>query len=94
MTAYKNVKKYWAQAAITILDTLGNPVENASVSITWSGVVSGSETKATGSSGVVIFTSAESRYRGPFTITVKNVTHAALPYDPALNKETTDSITY
>ena len=31
---------------------------------------------------------------GPFTITVDNVTHATLPYNPSLNVETSDTASY
>ena len=86
-------RNYTANSVITIRDTDGNPVSGATVYITWSGVVSGSSSGVTGSDGTVRFTSSRVKSAGPFTITVNNVTHT-LDYNPTLNNETSDSITY
>ncbi|UCH93219.1 MAG: PKD domain-containing protein [Candidatus Aminicenantes bacterium] len=95
MTAYKRGANYWADAIITIKDTNGNVVPDATVDVTWSGVVSGTDSDTTGSGGTVTFTSSTAKKKpGPFTITVNNVTHATMNYNPALNNETTDSVTY
>jgi PKD repeat protein len=87
-------KNYKSNATITIRDTNNAPVANATVYITWSGVVSGSDSGVTASDGTVTFVSSRVKSRGPFIITVTNVTHAVLPYNPALNIETTDSATF
>jgi PKD repeat protein len=87
-------RNYQAAAVITIKDTLGNVVPDATVDVAWSGVVSGSGSGVTGSDGTVTFTSPRQKSPGPFTITVTNVTHATLTYNPSLNIETSDSITY
>jgi Zn-dependent metalloprotease len=89
--AGKNVK---SNATITIRDTNNAPVADATVYITWSGVVSGSASGVTAADGTVTFVSARVKSRGPFIITVDDVTHATMPYNPALNNETTDSATF
>lgn len=94
MSIKKKGRNYESTAVITIRDTNNNVVPDATVYITWSGVVSGSSSGVTGADGTVSFTSAKVKSTGPFTITVDNVTHAALDYNPALNNETSDSITY
>jgi len=95
MTAAKQGKNYKATAIITILgNPSGNPVSGAAVYVTWSGVVNGSDSGVTNSNGTVTFTSSRVQSTGPFTITVDNVTHASLQYAPALNVETSDSVSY
>jgi PKD repeat protein len=87
-------KNYQSTAVVTIWDTNNAPVANASVFITWDGVVSGSASGVTGANGTVSFKSDKIKSNGPFIITVGSVTHATLPYNPALNNETSDSATY
>ncbi|NIM18304.1 MAG: hypothetical protein GTO45_40510 [Candidatus Aminicenantes bacterium] len=94
LTINKQGKNYRSTAVVTIWDTNNAPVANAAVFITWSGVVSGSDSGITGPDGTVTFESPPVKSTGPFTITVDNVTHAALPYNPALNNETSDSASY
>lgn len=95
MTAFNRGVNYWAEAVITIKDTNGDVVPDATVDVTWSGVVSSTDSGVTGSGGTVSFTSPRAkRQPGPFTITVTNVTHATMTYNPALNNETSDSVTY
>lgn len=81
-----------AEGTITIRDTDGNAVQNATVYITWSGKASGSSSGATNSSGQITFSSGSYWGNGTFTITVTNVTHATLQYNSSLNNETSDSI--
>jgi len=87
-------KKYKSTAVVTIRDTNNSPVANATVYITWSGVVSGSNSGTTGAGGTVTFDSTNVKPTGPFIITVDNVTHATHTYNPTLNNETSDSATY
>jgi PKD repeat protein len=87
-------KNYKSNAVVTIWDTNNNPVADATVSITWSGVVSGSASGVTGADGTVTFVSNKVKSTGPFTITINNVTHATLPYNPALNVETSDTANF
>ncbi|MCK4764447.1 MAG: PKD domain-containing protein, partial [Candidatus Aminicenantes bacterium] len=87
--------RYYSNATVTIKDSDGNVVPNATVSITWSGVASGTDSKVTGAAGTVLFTSAQYKFgTGPYTITVNNVTHATLMYNPTLNNETSDTASY
>jgi PKD repeat protein len=81
-------------AVVTVRDTNNNPVANAAVHITWSDVVNGSASGVTGADGTVTFESDKVKSNGPFTITVDNVTHAILPYNSALNVETSDTATF
>jgi hypothetical protein len=87
-------KNYNSIAVVTIWDTASTPVANATVTITWSGVVSGSASGVTGADGTLTFESDKLKSTGPFIITVNNVTHASKTYNPALNIETTDSATF
>jgi vibriolysin len=86
--------RYRSTATVTIWDTDNQTVSNATVYITWSGVVSGSASGVTGSNGTVSFTSSRVRSQGPFTITVTNVTHTSKSYNSSLNVETSDSASY
>ncbi|NIM17128.1 MAG: PKD domain-containing protein [Candidatus Aminicenantes bacterium] len=83
---------YRAEATITIKDTDGAVVPNATVYIQWSGKASGTDSGTTNSSGQVTFNSGWYFFNGTFTVTVTNVTHPTLVYNPALNNETSDSI--
>jgi hypothetical protein len=83
---------YRANATITIRDTDGNPVSNATVYVSWSGKTSGSDSGTTNASGQVTFSTGYSLGNGTFTVTVTNVTHGTLQYNSALNNETSDSI--
>jgi len=85
-------KNSQAAAVITIKDTLGNVVPNATVDVAWSGVVSATDSGVTGSNGTVTFVSPRAKSSSPFTITVTNVTHPTLIYNPLFNIETSDSI--
>lgn len=94
MTIAKILSKYQATAVITIKDTNNALVSGATVYVTWSGRVTGSTSGVTGTNGTVTFLSAKTKYTGPYTITVTNVTHPSKTYNAALNVETSDSITY
>lgn len=95
MTAHKQGKRYYAQATVTILGSpSGNPVANATISVSWSGVVSGTASGVTDSSGTFMFQSAKVTQTGPFTITVTDVQHASIQYQPSLNVESSDSVSF
>jgi C1A family cysteine protease len=84
--------KIKARATIYIKTSFfGNPVSGATVYITWSGSVSGTDSGVTDSAGTVRFTSPKKK-GGTFTITVDNVTHASRYYNPGQNNETSDTI--
>jgi len=93
-TINKSGKNYNSNAVITIWDTNNNPVPDAAVYISWGSVVSGTASGITGANGTVTFISAKVKSTGPFIITVDNVTHSTLTYNPALNNETSDSASY
>jgi hypothetical protein len=81
-----------AHAVITIKDVDGNVVQDATVYVDWTGVVSDSTSGTTGADGTVDLKSPKTKSTGTFTVTVTNVTHATLIYDSNLNNETSDSI--
>lgn len=83
---------YRARATITIKDTNGAVVPNANVYTSWTGKWTGTLSGTTNSSGQVTLTTPWVWFNGTFTVTVTNVTHATLTYDPTLNIETSDSI--
>jgi len=84
-----------ALASVTVRDSNGNVVPGATVTGTWSGVVSGNASLLTNSSGKADFRSA--RLTAPagsvFTFTVKGVALSGYSYDSSKNVETSDSIT-
>jgi len=91
-TISKRGVNYSSTAVVTIKDSDGNVVPNATVSISWSGVVSGTASGTTGSGGTVTFKSDRAkRQTGPFTITVTGVSHSTMDYNPDLNNETSDT---
>ncbi len=81
-----------ANAVVTVRDGNGNLLNGATVTGTWSGVVSASGT-ATTSAGKASFSSPQVRNGGTFIFTVTGVTLAGTTYNPSLNVETSDSIT-
>lgn len=81
-----------ATAVVTVRDNAGRVVPGATVSGTWSGLVTGSASVVTGSTGNATFNSATTRSRGTFIFTVTGITLAGYTYTPALNVETSDSI--
>lgn len=82
-----------ASAIVTVRDSQGRAVPGVTVSGRWSGLVTGTVSGVTGSSGTVSFGSGQSRSSGTFTFTVTNAALAGYRYDAALNTETSDSIT-
>ncbi len=83
-----------ALAQITVRDKDGNPVSGATVTGAWSGVVSGTGTATTNTSGVAAIRSK--RVKAPagsvFTFSVTGASLSGYSYDPSLNVETSDSI--
>jgi PKD repeat protein len=82
-----------ATAAVTIKDGGGNLVGGATVTGDWTGVVTGSGSGVTGSSGVASIKSPRTPQSGTFTFTVKGVSLSGYQYTPSSNIETSDSIT-
>ena len=83
---------YQAQADVTIVDTGGNPVEDATVHAHWSGAHGHSVQGDTDESGKVSFFSSWRWGNPTFTFTVDNVVKDGYIYDPDLNVETSDTI--
>lgn len=82
-----------ASAAVTLRDASGHPVVGASVSGSWSGLVSRTSSATTDGAGVARFSSPSTRSKsGTFVFTVKGATLSGYTYAPALNTETSDSI--
>jgi len=79
-------------AKIVIVDEYGNPVDNAVVSGTWSGIVQDGLAGITTSDGSVIFTSPKTKETGSIVFTIENVSVADYSYHPENNTETWDSV--
>jgi PKD repeat protein len=82
-----------ATAVVTIHEVGGVPAEGATVYGTWSGLYSDSVSGVTLADGTVTFNSGKVKSGGTFTFTVDDVVKSGYTYDPALNVETSDSIT-
>jgi PKD repeat protein len=63
-----------AIATIKVLDRLGRAVPGATVSIEWAGLVTGTASGTTNSSGVVTFTSRRAKRSGTITGSIRSVT--------------------
>lgn len=83
-----------ASAVVTVRDGQGQPVSGAAVAGRWSGLASGTATVTTDAQGRASFQSGQSRNRGTFTFEVTGVTRSGMVYDPALNTETRDAISW
>lgn len=82
-----------ATAAVKVVDGNGLGVSGVTVAGTWSGLVSGSASLVTDSTGVARFASKATRATsGTFTFTVTGATLSGYNYVPANNTETSDSI--
>jgi len=80
-------------ATVTVVDDLGNPVAGAQVTGTFSGSFNETVSGTTGAAGTVtVTTTATLGGTVSFTFCVDNVVHSTLPYDPAANAETCDSL--
>jgi len=83
-----------ATAAVKLLDADDAPVVGASVSGSWSGLVSRTSSATTDGTGVARFSSPSSRSTtGTFKFTVNGATLNGYTYAPATNTETSDAIT-
>lgn len=67
-----------ANATVTIRDALGRAVSGVAVTIQWSGVVSGTSTSSTSSSGVATMSSPRTKRAGTITGTITKVGGATL----------------
>jgi len=83
-----------AQALVAVRDSNGNLLPGATVSGSWSGVVSGNGSAVTDSSGVATFRSQRVKPASAslYTFTVTGVTLSGYAYDPSRNVETSGSV--
>jgi|JI10StandDraft_1071094.scaffolds.fasta_scaffold30075_3 PKD repeat protein len=93
MSLVGNARLGRATAKVKVFDANGVAVPGATVSGTWSGLVTGNGNAVTASSGIAGFTSPVAKKAGTFIFTVTGVTLQGWTYKPDLNTETTDSIT-
>jgi hypothetical protein len=84
---------YYGQATVWIKDDGGADIAGALVIGEWSGAVSEMALGATGGDGKIFFESPRKNGGGTYTFTVTDVTKSGYVYNPALNMETSDSIT-
>lgn len=82
-----------ANATVSVLDANGKAIVGATVTGTWSGVVSGSSSGVTGTGGTVKLSSPSTKKSGIFTFTITGVAFSGYAYKSSDNMETSDSIT-
>ncbi|MBM3471843.1 MAG: hypothetical protein FJX75_01055 [Armatimonadetes bacterium] len=82
-----------ATATVSVAEAGGAPVSGVLVAGRWSGVVTGTVSGTTDSSGQVTLSSAKTRSAGTFTFTVDSLSKSGWTYDSAANVKTSDSIT-
>lgn len=93
MSAKKKGPRWNAVANVLIFDESNSPVQDATVSGDWSGIVNGSSSASTDAQGVATLNSPKTKSSGTITFTVTDVAKSGLTYDPNANVETFDSIT-
>ncbi len=76
-----------ASVTATVMGVDGLPVSGASVSMSWTGLASGSASRNTGSDGTATFKASRIRGIGQVTFTVGGVTHSSFAYDAARNSD-------
>jgi PKD repeat protein len=81
-----------ANASILVTKN-GQPVSGATVSGSWSGIVSGNVSGVTGTNGRVVLKSARTKSSGTFRFTINTVSKSGETYSSSLNVESSDSIT-
>jgi len=90
--AYNSFGQAYAQARVTVKDAAGNVIPGATVSGSWSGIVSGAANATTGSTGIAVVRSPATRSAGTFRYTVSGIVAPGYAYDAALNKMTSNAI--
>jgi hypothetical protein len=80
------------RATVTVLNANGQVVPGAKVLGTWSGLVTGTASGTTNTSGKVSLDSAWTTKSGTFTFTVTGITASGYSYNSAANTETAESI--
>ncbi|MCG8408391.1 MAG: hypothetical protein MI923_24585 [Phycisphaerales bacterium] len=79
------------RATVRIVDNLGNPVANATVTGSFTGSFNETRSATTNSNGIAVLKTKKRRWYPSFTFCVDNVTHGTLTYEPGDNVETCDS---
>lgn len=74
--------------SVIVTDEYGNPVSDVTVTGEWSGILSGTHTATTDSTGTAQFSSSRTSSTGSATFTVTNLSHGSYVYDSSLNLET------
>lgn len=82
------------EARVSVIDAFGQPVPNAIVRGSWSGLTRGPASALSGADGVAILLSARISQQGTCTLRVAGVSGLGLSYAPDRNIETTDSFSY
>jgi len=92
---YRYTGLYYAQATVWIKNNSGLDMDAAMVSCTWTGegVRESEDADATGEDGKIMFESLATK-KGTFVFTVTDVVRQDYIYDPNLNNETSDTITF
>jgi PKD repeat protein len=93
LTSSSSTTAVSAGAAVTIKNRAGSAIPGVVVTGSWSGVVSGTVSGTTNSSGVVNLASPQSAVSGTFTFTVTGVSASGFTYNPSLNSSSSASIT-
>lgn len=81
MSAKKKGSRWNAVAEVLILDEYSSPVQDATVSGDWSGIVSGTGSANTDAQGIAILNSPKTKSSGNITFTVADVTKPDWTYD-------------
>lgn len=83
-----------ATASVTVTDAGGKVIPGATVSGSWSGVVSGNSSATTNTSGLARLISPSTKSRGTFTFSVTGISLSGSSYEAAQNKQGSASIVY
>ncbi len=89
-----NSPNAFARATVIVRDSAGQPVRNAMVTGTWSGIVNGPASGVTNAAGQALIASPVTPFVGSFNFTVNNITAQGFVYDPQRNVMSSRSITF
>lgn len=84
--------RFSAVATIEVVDQTGAAVAGATVSVGWSGAISGSSSGITDANGIALIESKRVKNGGTFIATVSDVSAPGFNYNPSLDVESSDSI--
>ena len=92
MSAVTSGRNKLARAVVTVVDSNGNPVPGATVLGQFTGVVTGSASATTDSTGKASIQSKAAKKSGLATFTITGVTGTGMTYDPSHNNVSSASI--